>query len=151
MALPEHTTCLGTASVLPPAPTILSSCVCINHEPACRDVGGERGDEVEEKDKGRDGNDLDEDGDEGEGGEYEDMDEDEEEEMDKDEEIDGEEDVPVVHFGPPKGHPVSGHVKSVTCYGNQDADVSFASTFDSNKYILVTIIIIIIYSRYRYF
>ena len=78
MALPERTACLGAASVLLPMPTVLSSRVCVNCEPACRDVGGERGDEVEEKDKGRDGNDLDEDGDEGEGGE------DEEEEMDKD-------------------------------------------------------------------
>ena len=37
-------------------------------------MGGEKSDEVEEKDKGkgRDGDDSDEDGDEGEGGEYED-------------------------------------------------------------------------------
>ena len=51
MVLPEHTTHLGTASVLPPMPTVLSSCVHVNREPACRGVGGEKGDEVEEKDK----------------------------------------------------------------------------------------------------
>ena len=126
MAPPEHTAHLGAASVLPPTPTILSSHVCVNCEPAHRGVGGEKGDEVEEKDKGkgRDGDDSDEVGDEGEGGKYEDeekdMDEgkemDEDEEMDENEEMDGEEDVPVVRFGLPKGRPGSGHVKSVTCY-----------------------------------
>ena len=139
MVLPEHTACLGTDSVLPPTPTVLSSCVRDNCEPARRVVGGEKGDEVEEKDKGkgRDGDDLDEDGDEGKGGEYEDeeKDMDEGKEMGEDEEMDGEEDVPVVRFGLPKGRPGSGHVKSVTCYGDLDADASFASTFDSNKYI----------------
>ena len=34
MAPPEHTACSGTASVLPPAPTVLSSRVHINCEPA---------------------------------------------------------------------------------------------------------------------
>ena len=116
MAPPEHTACLGAASVLSPTPTILSSRVHVNHEPACRSVGREKGDEVEEKDKGkgRDGDDSDE---------------------------DGEEDVPVVCFGPLKGRPGSGHVKSVTRHGDLDADASFASTLDSNKYIFVAIII----------
>ena len=146
MAPPECTACLGTASVLPPTPTVLSSCVHVNCEPARRGVGGEKGDEVEEKDKGkgRDGDDSDEVGDEGEGGEYEDeeKDMDEGKEMDEDEEMDGEEDVPVVRFGLLKGRPGSGHVKSVTHHGDLDADASFASTFDSNKYIFVTIIIL---------
>ena len=66
---------------------------------------------------------------------------DEGKEMDKDEEMDKEEDVPVVHFGPLKGCPGSGHVKSVTHHGDLDANASFASTFDSNIYIFVTIII----------
>ena len=34
MAPPEHTARSGTASVLPPAPTVLSSHVRINHKPA---------------------------------------------------------------------------------------------------------------------
>jgi hypothetical protein len=56
VAPPERAACSGTASVLPPAPTVLSSrvrvnrelyvffsvlssCVCINCELNCRDVG----------------------------------------------------------------------------------------------------------------
>lgn len=94
MAPPERTTRSGTASVLPPAPTVLSNRVRIsNREPACRDLGGEKSDEdgdgyeLEKRGKGRD--DLD--GDEGE---------------DEDDDIidmDEGKDAPILRFGPPKG------------------------------------------------
>ena len=108
MAPPEHTARSGTASVLPPAPTVSSSRIRVNREPA-RDVS-EKGDEdccneAEGKGKGRredysdeegskgryhDEDYLDEDGDESEG------------ESGEDEVADGEEVPPVMRFGPPK-------------------------------------------------
>jgi hypothetical protein len=91
VAPPERTTRSGTASVLPPAPTILSSRVRIsNREPARRDLGEEKSDEdgdgyeLEKRGKGRD----DSDGDEGE---------------DEDIDMDEGKDAPILRFGPPKG------------------------------------------------
>ena len=69
MAPPERTNRSGTASVLPPAPTISSSRVRVSREPARRVVDEERSDEDEDGDgaekKGK-GTELGEDGDEGE-------------------------------------------------------------------------------------
>ena len=139
MAPPECTAQRsGTASVLPPAPTVLSShvrinrepaclslyvffsvlscCVCINCEPACRDVGGEKSDgdvSDEDRDEGED-EDGDEDKDER---EHEDEDEHEHGDEHRDEHEhehgDVEKDAPILHFGPLKCHSVSGLVKSV--------------------------------------
>lgn len=75
VAPPERTHRSGTTSVLPAAPTVMSSRVRINREPARRDVDEEKsdedgeGDEAEEKSKVTDGGDLDEDEDLGGGGE----------------------------------------------------------------------------------
>ena len=67
VAPPERTNRSGTASVLPPAPTISSSGVHVSHEPACKVVDEEMsdededGDEAEKKGKGTDGDELGED------------------------------------------------------------------------------------------
>ena len=115
MAPPEHTNHSGTASVLPPVPTISSSSVHVSHEPAHRVVDDERtdededGDETEKKGKGTDGDELGEDGDEGDGkdwgedgDQWEDGDQEEDKVWKRDEDQDEEEDTPVVCFGPPK-------------------------------------------------
>jgi len=112
VAPPEHTNHSGTTYVLPPAPTVSSSCVCINHEPVQRVLDEEKsdedgdGDEAEKMGKGKDGDDLGEEGDEGEGeGEDEDEDEggdgdgDEDMDEDGDENMDEEKNSPLVHFG----------------------------------------------------
>jgi hypothetical protein len=68
VAPPERANHSGTTSVLPPAPTVLSSRVRINREPVRRDVDEEK--------SGDDSDEEGEDGDEGEGeGEGEDEDE----------------------------------------------------------------------------
>jgi hypothetical protein len=108
----------------------LTSHVCINCEPACRDVSGEKSDEDgdsdyanrKERGKGRDDDEEDEDGDD-------DDDEDEDgNEDDEEEEDEGEGgDAPVVRFGPPKGH--SGAGKSAH---QEVVDASFALSVDGN-------------------
>jgi hypothetical protein len=82
VAPPERANRSGTTSVLPPAPTVLSSRVRINREPVRRDVDEEKsGDDSDEE--GEEGGD----GDEGEGeGEGEGEDEDEGGNRDEDDE-----------------------------------------------------------------
>jgi hypothetical protein len=144
VAPPERTARSGTDSVLPPKPTISSSRVRVDREPARNDVGGEEGDEdgdghkAEEKGKGidRDGDDSDEDGDEWEG-EGESGNEDEDEDMSEGK------DAPVMRFGPPKvakSHSGSGPVKSSARRDHQDAtDATLASSIDSNILFFVTV------------
>ena len=120
MAPPERTNRSGTASVLPPAPTISSSRVHVSREPARRVVDEERSDEdedgdgAEKKGKGTDGEELGEDGDEGEdedegedGDEGKDGDQDEVGVWNRDEDMGEVEETPVVRFGPPKVAPAS--------------------------------------------
>ena len=118
MAPSECAAYSGVASVLHPAPTILSSHVRVNREPASRDVGGENSDndgsydggdnEAEGKGKSRDRDDSDEDGDEGEGEGEDGNDNDDDDDMDE------EMDVSVLCIGPPRGRSGSRHFKSVT-------------------------------------
>jgi len=95
---------------LPPAPTVMSSHVCINCEPIWRVLGEEKsdedgdGDEAEKMGKGTDGDDLGEEGDEGEGEDEDedeggDVDEDEGVDVDEDEDMDEEKNSPLVRFG----------------------------------------------------
>jgi hypothetical protein len=146
----EHAACSGTASVLPPAPTILISHVHTNREPARRETGGEKSgddgeksyddggeDEVEGKGKGQDKGDSDKDGGEGEG-----------RDEDNDEDMDEEEDAPVVRsgrFGPLRGHSGSGQVNSVTRYPQDAAEAIFTSNADGNIFIFVTVILFLLF------
>ena len=129
MAPPMRTT-RSSASVLPPAPTVTSSrvcinrenmlyvfiimlitCVCINYELVLREKSD---DEMKEKGKGRRGvGDEDEDDEDDFEGE-DDEDEDELGENESDEDMDEGNDAPVMRIGPPKrrsGPSGSGHVK----------------------------------------
>ena len=83
MAPLEHTVRSPTASFLPPAPTLLDSCACINYEPEITHTGtsDEKSDECEAGE---------EEGDEG------------------DEDEDEENAIVSLRFGPPKGHSRSG-------------------------------------------
>ena len=135
---------MGVDSVLPPKPTVSSSRVRVDREPACNDAGGENNDEdsniVKAGGKGKSvGDDLDDvdvvdQESEGEGeGEDDDMCEDMYEEKD----------APVMRFGPPKvakGQFGSGQVKSAARYDHQDAmDATLASSIDSNILFFVTV------------
>jgi len=106
VAPPERTARSGTASVLPPAPTVSSSRVRVNREPTNRNETSDGGDSDEVGDDSGD-----EDKDEGQVT-------DEDDDMYVDE-------VPVMRFGPPKGHSGPGQVKSATVATRVDGNIFF--------------------------
>lgn len=142
VAPPKRTARSGTDSVLPPKPTLSSSRVRVNREPAsARSESDEDGDGEEAEEKGksidRDGDDSDEIGDEREA---------EGKSGNEDEDMYEEQDAPVMRFGPPKvakvvkGHSGSGHVKPVARHDPQDAtDLILASSIESNILFFVTV------------
>ena len=127
VAPPEHTACSGTASVLPPAPTVLSSLVHVNHEPASvlpptPTISSSRvhiNHEPTNRNETSDGGDLDEVGDDS-----GDEDKDEGQVTDEDDDMYVDE-VPVIHFGPPKGNSGPGQVKSATVATRVDGNIFF--------------------------
>ena len=149
VAPPERTARLGTDSVLPPKPTITSSWVRVNREPAHSDLGGENSDEgdgnlnkAEGKGKGvdRGGDDSeieDEVGDDSD--EYDGEGVSEIEDADLFEDRDA---VMPLRFGPPKGvkgQSGSGHVKSVARQDQDATDATLASSIDNNILFFVTV------------